>query len=154
MPKNEALQQYKAKIFESLAHPKRIAILELLVAGNPLEVDTLARRLKMDRDEVMKHLSVLEERFIVMRHGNSGRVSFSLANQAIADALVMLRWYFEQHLTDALAMLDNISRGEETEESLHLREILAQLKEGKLQDESQGNRDDGPQENGPEIGRK
>jgi hypothetical protein len=83
----------------------------------------------MPEEELLSHLNLLEQRYIVRRHESFGQVSYSLANGAISDMLVMLRWYFEQHLTDALQMLDEISRGEDTEEARHLRDVLAQLKQ-------------------------
>lgn len=129
MPRREALQQYKAKIFEALADPRRIAILELLIAGNAVDLGVISERLHMDKSEALEHLSLLEDRYIVERCQSMDRISFVLINSAISDVMVMMRWYFEQHLTDALALLEKASEGDDDEAALHLREVLNQLRE-------------------------
>jgi DNA-binding transcriptional ArsR family regulator len=133
MPKQEALRQYKAKLFEALASPDRIAILELLLGGNTLSTRAIASRLEMPEDQVRQHLQLLQDRHIVRSHRSPGQQAegllfYSLVNTTISDALVMLRWYFEQHIEDSLAMLEEVSQDEATSESEHLKEVLSQLR--------------------------
>ena len=61
----ESLRRFKADIFQALAHPTRIAILELLSDGE-LSAGALIENLGMEQANVSQHLAVLRTKQLVM----------------------------------------------------------------------------------------
>jgi len=70
----EKLRTYKASIFQALAHPTRIAILEVLRDGE-LSVRTIQEKLGVEQANLSQHLAILRSRQIVAnrKDGNYAR---------------------------------------------------------------------------------
>jgi len=109
----DQLRRFKADIFQALAHPTRIAILELLGAGS-LSAGALIEKLGMEQATVSQHLGVLRGRQIVSARKAGNQVFYSVRDPIIIDVLGLMRTYFHTHLTEAMGMLDQMEKPLET----------------------------------------
>jgi ArsR family transcriptional regulator len=100
----DSLRQFKADIFQALAHPTRIAILELLSKGE-LSAGALIEKLGMEQATVSQHLAVLRAKQIVINRKAGNQVFYSARDPIIFDVLALMRVYFKRHLKGALGML-------------------------------------------------
>jgi DNA-binding transcriptional ArsR family regulator len=100
----DSLRRFKADIFQALAHPTRIAILELLSAGE-LPAGALIERLGMEQ-----HLSVLRAKQLVTNRKAGNQVFYSVRDPLIIEVLNLMRTYFHAHLKEALGMLDEMEK--------------------------------------------
>jgi DNA-binding transcriptional ArsR family regulator len=105
----ESLRRFKADIFQALAHPTRIAILELLSEGE-LCAGTLIERLGMEQANVSQHLAVLRAKQLVSNRKAGNQVFYSVRDPLIIEVLNLMRTYFHTHLREALGMLDEMEK--------------------------------------------
>ena len=101
------LRSYKASIFQALAHPTRIAILELLREGE-LSARAIQERLGIEQANLSQHLAVLRSRQIVANRKEGNQVFYSLRNPVLIEVLDIMRRYFQANLTEAVQMLGEI----------------------------------------------
>ena len=109
----DSLRRFKADIFQALAHPTRIAILELL-SGGELSAGSLIEKLGMEQANVSQHLAVLRAKQIVSNRKAGNQVFYSVRDPIIIEVLSLMRTYFYVHLKEALGMLDEIEKPLET----------------------------------------
>jgi ArsR family transcriptional regulator len=109
----DSLRRFKADIFQALAHPTRIAILELL-SGGELSAGALIEKLGMEQANVSQHLAVLRTKQLVSNRKAGNRVFYSVRDPIIIGVLNLMRTYFHVHLKEALEMLDEIEKPLET----------------------------------------
>jgi DNA-binding transcriptional ArsR family regulator len=105
----DALRRFKADLFQALAHPTRIAIVEILRDGEQ-SAGALIERLEVEQANASQHLAVLRGKQIVTSRREGNQVFYSLRDPLIGDVLDIMRRYFEAHLAEALTMLDEIKR--------------------------------------------
>jgi DNA-binding transcriptional ArsR family regulator len=105
----DALRRFKADIFQALAHPTRIAILELL-SGQELSAGALIERLGIEQANVSQHLAVLRTKQLVVNRKVGNRVFYSVRDPIIIQVLALMKTYFHAHLKEALGMLDEIEK--------------------------------------------
>jgi len=110
----DSLRQFKADIFQALAHPTRIAILEFLSQGE-LSAGTLIERLGMEQANVSQHLAVLRSKQLVSSRKAGNQVFYSVRDPLIIEVLKLMRTYFHAHLKESLSMLDEMERPLESE---------------------------------------
>ena len=103
----EALRRFKADIFQALAHPTRIAILEHL-ADAELSAGTLIDKLQMEQANVSQHLAVLRAKHLVSTRKSGNQVFYTIRDPLISQVLTLMRTYFHAHLKESLNMLDAI----------------------------------------------
>ncbi|MGA7157284.1 MAG: metalloregulator ArsR/SmtB family transcription factor [Acidobacteriaceae bacterium] len=103
----EPLRRFKADIFQALAHPTRIAILELLSEGE-LSAGALNDKLGMEQANVSQHLGVLRSKHLVSNRRSGNQVFYSVRDPLINQVLSLLRTYFHAHLKESLIMLDEM----------------------------------------------
>jgi DNA-binding transcriptional ArsR family regulator len=103
----ESLRRFKANIFQALAHPTRIAIIEMLGQGE-LSAGELIDRLGMDQGNVSQHLAVLRSRQLVVNRKAGNQVFYSVRDTILLEVLALMRRYFQKHLAEAMAMLEEI----------------------------------------------
>jgi DNA-binding transcriptional ArsR family regulator len=108
----DALRRFKADIFQALAHPTRIAILEAL-SGKELSAGTLIEKLGMEQANVSQHLAVLRSKQLVSNRKVGNQVFYSVRDPLITKVLSLMRQYFQAHLKEALTMLGEIERPRE-----------------------------------------
>jgi DNA-binding transcriptional ArsR family regulator len=109
----DSLRRFKADIFQALAHPTRIAILEFLSAGE-LSAGALIEKLGMEQANVSQHLAVLRVKQLVSNRKSGNQVIYAVRDPIIIDVLNLMRTYFHAHLKESLGMLDEIEKPLET----------------------------------------
>ena len=108
---SDALRRFKAGIFQALAHPTRIAIVELLRDGE-VPVGKLMEHLNVEQANASQHLAVLRAKGIVSNRKEGNQVFYSLRDPLLIEVLDIMRRYFQAHLSEALAMLKQMDREE------------------------------------------
>jgi DNA-binding transcriptional ArsR family regulator len=106
---HDSLRRFKADIFQALAHPTRIAILELLAAGE-LSAGVLIEKLGMEQANVSQHLAVLRAKQLVSNRKAGNQVFYSVRDPIIVEVLNLMRTYFHANLKEALGMLDEMEK--------------------------------------------
>jgi len=101
------LQEYKASVFHALAHPTRIAILEVLREGE-MPAGAIQERLGVEQANVSQHLAILRSRQIVNSRKQGNQVFYSLRNKVLIKVLDLMRQYFQAHLHESVEMLGQI----------------------------------------------
>ena len=104
---NMLLQEYKASVFQALAHPTRIAILEVLREGE-MPAGAIQERLGVEQANVSQHLAILRSRKIVNSRKQGNQVFYSLRNKVLIKVLDLMRQYFQAHLNESVQMLGEI----------------------------------------------
>jgi DNA-binding transcriptional ArsR family regulator len=100
---------FKADFFKALAHPLRIQLLELLVAG-PRSVQELQQALRLDQPVVSQQLAVLRARNIVEARKDGTTVRYAVRDPLIGHLLEVARRIFNNQLTGTQAMLRDLQR--------------------------------------------
>jgi len=101
------LREYKASVFHALAHPTRIAILEVLRDGET-SARAIQERLGVEQANLSQHLAILRSRQIVAHRKEGNQVFYSLRNKVLIKVLDLMRQYFQAHLNESVEMLDEI----------------------------------------------
>ena len=105
----EQLRRFKADIFQALAHPTRIAILEHLGEGE-LSAGTLIERLGIEQANASQHLAVLRSKQIVSNRKVGNQVFYAVKDPIILEVLALMRTYFHAQLKEAQGMLDELEQ--------------------------------------------
>jgi ArsR family transcriptional regulator len=103
----EALRQFKADVFQALAHPTRLAIVEQLREGE-LSAGTLMERLGLEQANASQHLAVLRAKRVLMNRKVGNQVFYSVRDPLIGQVLDTMKQYFFQQLSEGKALLDEI----------------------------------------------
>jgi len=105
----EPLRRFKASIFQALAHPTRIAIIEILGAGE-LSAGVLIDKLGMEQANVSQHLAILRNKQLVSNRKVGNQVFYSVRDPLIIDVLALMKTYFHAHLEEALGILAEMEK--------------------------------------------
>jgi len=103
------LRQFKARIFQGLAHPTRIAIVEAL-GERELPAGKLIEKLKLEQANASQHLAVLRARQVVLSRKKGNQVYYSLRDPVLNKVLALLREYFYSQLSESATMLKEIKK--------------------------------------------
>ena len=101
------LRAYKSSVFQALAHPTRVAIIEALREGE-LAAGSIQERLGLEQANLSQHLAILRTRQIVTNRKEGNQVFYSLRHPAFTQILDILRGCFEANLRDSIQMLGEI----------------------------------------------
>ncbi len=101
---SDALRQFKSEIFQGLANPTRIAIVELLRDGE-LSAGTLIEKLRIEQANASQHLAVLRAKQIVVSRKVGNQVYYSIRDRALIEVLDTLRRYFYAQLDNTVNLL-------------------------------------------------
>ena len=104
----DSLRRFKAGVFQALAHPTRIALVELLRDEGEVPVSRLYERLDLEQANVSQHLAVLRSRQIVVGRKDGNQVFYSLRDPILGKVLDLMREYFQAHLSEALELLEDM----------------------------------------------
>ncbi len=107
----DSLRRFKADVFQALAHPTRIAIIELL-GNRELSAGDLIDELGMEQANVSQHLAVLRSRQLVVNRKAGNQVFYSVRDPILLQVLALMRSYFQKHLNEALAILEEIGESQ------------------------------------------
>src|SRR5690242_9841227 len=111
MPKvadrQDALRRFKAEVFQALANPTRVHIIECLRDGE-LPVATIVERLGVEPANVSQHLAVLRSKKLVINRKEANQVFYKLRDPLLIKVLDIMRRYFLAHLEEALTMIEDL----------------------------------------------
>lgn len=109
----DTLRRFKADIFQALAHPTRIAILEFLSDGE-LSAGVLIEKLGIEQANASQHLSVLRAKQVVVNRKVGNQVFYSVRDRTIVEVLALMRKYFHAQLKEASGLLGEMEKPVET----------------------------------------
>ena len=89
----DALRKFKAQIFQALAHPTRIAIVEALRDGE-LSAGKLLDLLQVEQANLSQHLAVLRAKHVVVNRKVGNQVFYAVRDPVLIQVLDLLRQYF------------------------------------------------------------
>lgn len=105
----DALRQFKSEIFQALAHPTRIAIVETLRDGE-LSAGQLIDKLSLEQANASQHLAILRARHVVVNRKAGNQVFYSIRDPALIKVLDILRRYFYSQLSSTVSMLAEVEQ--------------------------------------------
>jgi ArsR family transcriptional regulator len=103
------LRAYKASVFQALAHPTRIAIVEILRHGE-LSAGAMQAKLGIEQANLSQHLTILRSRQIVANRKGGNQVFYSLPNPVLGEVLDIMRHFCETNLNQAIEKMGEIHR--------------------------------------------
>jgi DNA-binding transcriptional ArsR family regulator len=105
----DALRKFKAQVFQALAHPTRIAIIEALRDGE-LPAGKLLELLQVEQANLSQHLAVLRSKQVLVNRKVGNQVFYAVRDPVLIEVLDLLRQYFFSHLNETLAMLGELEQ--------------------------------------------
>jgi ArsR family transcriptional regulator len=108
----DSLRRFKAGVFQALAHPTRIAIVELLRDEREVPVSRINEQLGLEQANASQHLAVLRSKHLVTGRKAGNQVFYSLRDPILGRVLDLMREYFQAHLNEALELLKNMRTDE------------------------------------------
>ena len=100
----DSMRRFKAGIFQALAHPTRVAIVEFLSHGE-MSVGRLCEKVGVEQANVSQHLAVLRNKHIVETRKEGNQIFYRLRDPLLGEVLAKLREYFLAHITEAMEVL-------------------------------------------------
>lgn len=100
----ESMRRFKAGVFQALAHPTRVAIVERLNEGE-LSVGQLCEAVGLEQANASQHLAILRNKHIVQSRKAGNQIFYRLRDPAFGKVLAALREYFLAHVTESLELL-------------------------------------------------
>ena len=107
----DSLRRFKADIFQALAHPTRIAIVESLRDGEA-GAGALLEQLEIEQANLSQHLATLRAKQVVVSRKDGNQVYYSLRDPVLTKVLDLLKQYFYAHLHQSRAMLSDMERAD------------------------------------------
>lgn len=101
------LRQFKAHVFQVLANPTRIHIIECLRDGE-LPVSAIIERIGVEPANASQHLAVLRAKALVTTRKVGNQVFYALRDPLLTEVLDAMKKYFRAHLEDSLVILKGI----------------------------------------------
>lgn len=98
-----ALREFKAGIFQALANPTRVAIVELLRDEGEVPAGRIHDALGIEQANASQHLSVLRARSVVASRKEGNQVLYSLRDPLLGDVLDLLKKYFHSQMRETVA---------------------------------------------------
>jgi ArsR family transcriptional regulator len=106
---SQELRRFKAEIFQALAHPTRIAMVEALREGEK-SAGQLIEHLGLEQANASQHLAVLRAKQIVASRKEGNQVFYSLRDPVLVEVLDILKRYFYSHLSQTMSMFKEIQK--------------------------------------------
>jgi ArsR family transcriptional regulator len=100
----DALRRFKADVFQVLAHPTRIHIVECL-RGGEMSVGSLLEKISVEPANLSQHLAILRAERLVKKRKEGSQVFYALRDPFLIEVLDSMRRYFMANLAEATAML-------------------------------------------------
>ena len=101
---SSSLHEFKAGIFQALAHPSRVAIAEVLREGE-FSTSEILERVGIEQSNASVHLAIMKTKGVVVSRKDGKRVFYSLRHPMLGDVLDIMRQYFMTHLSEANELL-------------------------------------------------
>ena len=107
----DSLRQFKSEIFQALANPTRIAIVEALRDGE-MSAGQLNEKLEIEQANASQHLAVLRSKQIVVNRKVGNQVFYSIRDNALIEVLDIMKRYFYSQLSNTINMLEEAGKTE------------------------------------------
>ena len=101
------LRRFKEEIFHALAHPTRIAIVEMLRSGE-MPAGRIIAQLGLEQANASQHFAVLRGKQVVVNRKEGNQVFYSLRDPVLIEVLDILKRYFYSQLSQTMSMLKEI----------------------------------------------
>lgn len=108
------IREFKAGIFQALAHPTRVAVAECLKEGE-VSAGAILERLGVEQANLSQHLAVMRAKGVVTSRKEGNQVFYTLRHPMLSDVLDIMRQYFHSHLSEASEMLQAMEHGPRNE---------------------------------------
>lgn len=105
----QSLREFKAGIFQALAHSSRIAIVDQLRNGE-VSVGQLCEKVGLEQANASQHLSVLRAKHIVETRKEGNQIFYRLRNPLVGEMLELMRQYFFENMQEATKLLKKEQR--------------------------------------------
>ena len=96
------MRKFKAEVFQVLAHPTRIHIVETL-RGTELSVGAIQKQVKIEPANLSQHLAVLRSKRLVLTRKSGNQVLYTLREPMLTEVLETMRRYFLADIEESLA---------------------------------------------------
>jgi DNA-binding transcriptional ArsR family regulator len=100
----DSMRRFKAEVFQALAHPTRVAIVEYLDLGE-LSVGQLCEKVGVEQANASQHLAILRNKHIVQTRKAGNQTFYRLRDPAFGKVLAALREYFLADIAETLKLL-------------------------------------------------
>jgi len=107
----QELRRFKTEIFQALAHPTRIAIVEALHKGE-MSAGQLIEQLGLEQANASQHFGVLRSKRVVINRKEGNQVFYALRDPVLVQVLDILKRYFYSQLSQTKSMLEEIQTNE------------------------------------------
>jgi len=105
----DTLRKFKAEVFQVLAHPTRIHIIETLRQGE-LSVGAILEQVRVEPTNLSQHLSILRSRELVVTRKEGNQVLYSLRDPLLIEVLDAMRQYFQRHFQNSIQILKRLEQ--------------------------------------------
>ena len=99
----DSLRRFKAGVFQALAHPTRVGIVEQLRLGE-LSVGQLCERLAIEQSNASQHLAILRSKNVVETRKDGNQIFYRLRDPSFGEILELLRRFYVSQMQEAMAM--------------------------------------------------
>lgn len=106
---DQRLRQFKAQVFQALAHPTRIALVEALRDGEKTPGQLIAS-LGLEQANASQHLAILKAKQLIVGRKAGNQVFYSLRDPVLVEVLAILRRYFYSHLSESITLLEEMQQ--------------------------------------------
>ncbi len=103
------LRRFKSEIFQALAHPTRIAIVELVREGE-LSAGQVIEKLGIEQANASQHLAILRAKHVLVNRKAGNQVFYSIRDASLIEVLDILRRYFYSQLSSTVSMLEEVAQ--------------------------------------------
>jgi DNA-binding transcriptional ArsR family regulator len=100
----ESMRRFKVGVFQALAHPTRVAIVEYLQRGE-LSVSQLCEKVGVEQANASQHLAILRNKQVVEARKAGNQTFYRLRDPAFSKVLAALREYFLAHVAEMVELL-------------------------------------------------
>jgi DNA-binding transcriptional ArsR family regulator len=80
----EQLEMASSKL-RAMAHPMRIAIIDLLHDGNQMSVTEIYKKLKIEQAAASHHLNILKNKGVLASRRDGKKIFYSIKNQVLTE---------------------------------------------------------------------
>ena len=97
----DSLRRFKADVFQVLAHPTRIHIIECL-RDKEMTVSALLEQIGVEPANASQHLAILRSKNLVVNRKEGNQVYYSLRDPLLTEVLDIMKKYFLRSLCSCL----------------------------------------------------
>ena len=113
----DTMRRFKAGIFQALAHPTRVALVEHL-RNAEMSVGQLCEKVGIEQANASQHLAVLRSKHIVETRKEGNQIFYRLRDPILGEVLEKMRDYFLAHMNEAMQLLREEQETSRTEQEV------------------------------------